>query len=343
MRKLLNTLFVLTEDSYLALEGENILVLREDTTLARFPLHTLEGVLYFGYKGASPALMGACAENNIALCFLTPNGRFLARVCGETRGNVLLRKKQYAVSENDEQSCRVARNFIAGKLHNARWVLERATRDHGMRLDTEKMKNASTAIASGAKNAMRAASLDELRGVEGEAAKRYFEVFDELLLQNKEAFFFHTRSRRPPTDNVNAMLSFAYTMLANDCASALEAAGLDPYVGFMHGDRPGRASLALDLMEELRPSFSDRFVLSCVNNRVMQPVHFEKSASGAVNMTDVGRKAFLGAYQERKRETITHPFLCEKLAWGLIPFVQALLLARYLRGDLDAYPPFMWK
>lgn len=343
MRHLLNTLFVLTEDSYLALDGENVVVLQGDETLGRFPLHTLEGILYFGYKGASPALMGACAKNEIGLCFLTPNGRFLARVCGETRGNVLLRKKQYAVAESEMERCLVARNMIAGKLTNARWVFERATRDHALRVDVEKLKTVSAALADSAKLAAAAEQPDVLRGIEGEAATRYFGVFDELILQSKDDFFFKMRSRRPPLDNMNAMLSFAYAILANDCAAALESVGLDPYVGFLHGDRPGRTSLALDLMEELRPCFADRFVLSCVNTRVLRPEHFEKSESGAVTMTDAGRKVFLAAYQEKKREQITHPFLGEKLPWGLVPYVQALLLARYLRGDLDAYPPFLWK
>lgn len=343
MRHLLNTLFVLTEDSYLALEGENVVVLQNEETLGRFPLHTLQGILYFGYKGASPALMGACAKNEISLCFLTPNGRFLARVCGETRGNVLLRKKQYAVSESAEQSCLVARNLIAGKLWNARWVLERAIRDHAMRIDAERLKSASAALADAARLASEAVRPDTLRGIEGEAATRYFGVFDEMILQSKDAFFFRGRSRRPPLDNVNAMLSFAYSILANDCAAALEAVGLDPYVGVLHGDRPGRISLALDLMEELRPCFADRFVLTGINTRVMRREHFEKQESGAVLMTDAGRKAFLAAYQEKKREQITHPFLGEKLPWGLVPYVQSLLLARYLRGDLDAYPPFLWK
>lgn len=343
MRHLLNTLFVLTEDSYLALEGENVVVLRNEETLGRFPLHTLQGILYFGYKGASPALMGACARNEIGLCFLTPNGRFLARVCGETRGNVLLRKKQYDVSENKAESCLVARNFITGKLCNARWVLERTTRDHALRVNTEQLKTASAALAAAARLASGTVDSDVLRGIEGEAATRYFGVFDEMILQSKDSFFFQTRSRRPPLDNVNAMLSFAYSILANDCAAALEAVGLDPYVGFLHGDRPGRVSLALDLMEELRPCFADRFVLTSINTRVLRPEHFEKRESGAVAMTDAGRKAFLVAYQEKKREQITHPFLGEKLPWGLVPYVQSLLLARYLRGDLDAYPPFLWK
>lgn len=343
MRHLLNTLFVLTEDSYLALDGENVVVLQDDKTLGRFPLHTLEGILYFGYKGASPALMGACAKNEIGLCFLTPHGRFLARVCGETRGNVLLRKKQYAVAENEAESCLIARNMIAGKLTNARWVLERATRDHALRVDVERLKVVSAALADSAKLAADTEKPDMLRGIEGEAATRYFGVFDELILQSKDDFSFKTRSRRPPLDNMNAMLSFAYAILANDCAAALESVGLDPYVGFLHGDRPGRTSLALDIMEELRPCFADRFALSCVNTRVLRPEHFEKSESGAVTMTDAGRRAFLTAYQEKKREQITHPFLSEKLPWGLVPYVQALLLARYLRGDLDAYPPFIWK
>ncbi|MGI5979752.1 MAG: type I-C CRISPR-associated endonuclease Cas1c [Oscillospiraceae bacterium] len=343
MRHLLNTLYVLTEDSYLALDGENVVVLRDDETLGRFPLHTLESILYFGYKGASPALMGACAKNQIGLCFLTPNGRFLARVCGETRGNVLLRKKQYAVSENKTESTLIARNMIAGKLSNARWVLERATRDHALRVDVERLKTVSATLAEAAKLAAVTTEPDILRGIEGEAATRYFGVFDELVLQSKDEFFFHGRSRRPPLDNMNAMLSFVYSILGNDCAAALESVGLDPYVGVLHGDRPGRTSLALDFMEELRPCFADRFVLSCINTRVMRPEHFKKSESGAVTLTDAGRKAFLAAYQEKKREQITHPFLGEKLPWGLAPYVQALLLARYLRGDLDAYPPFLWK
>lgn len=343
MRHLLNTLFVLTEDSYLALEGENVVVLREDETLGRFPLHTLQGILYFGYKGASPALMGACARNEIGLCFLSPNGRFLARVCGESRGNVLLRKKQYAVSEAPVESCRIARCMIAGKLSNARWVLERATRDHTLRVNVEKLKTVSGALADAARLAAKTERPDVLRGIEGEASARYFGVFDELILQEKGVFYFQGRSRRPPMDNVNAMLSFAYAILTNDCAAALESVGLDAYVGVLHGDRPGRVSLALDLMEELRPCFADRFVLTCINNRIMRPEHFEKQESGAATLTDTGRKVFLTAYQEKKREQITHPFLGEKLPWGLVPYVQSLLLARYLRGDLDAYPPFLWK
>jgi len=343
MRQLLNTLFVLTENSYLYLDGENVVVACEEETIGRFPLHTLTGILYFGYKGASPALMGACAGQNINLCFMKPNGRFLARICGESHGNVLLRKEQYRVSDSQIESCSLARRFIVGKLYNARWSLERATRDHPQRVDLDKLKIVSAQLAAAAKKAEEMTDLEELRGLEGEAAMRYFGALDELFLQNKDAFYFRCRSRRPPLDNVNAMLSFAYAILGNDCAAALESVGLDAYAGFLHRDRSGRASLALDLMEELRPIFADRFVVSCVNNRVVKPDHFEMGENGAVTMNDAGRRAFLNAYQTRKKELILHPFLEEKIPWGLVPYVQALLLARLLRGDLDSYPPFLWK
>lgn len=343
MRHLLNTLFVLTEDSYLALEGENVVVLREDETLGRYPLHTLEGILCFTYKGASPALMGACAKRGVSLCFFTPRGRFLARSCGEARGNVLLRKTQYAVSADEAASCLIARCMISGKLYNARWVLERATRDHALRVDSDALKAASASLAESARQAALCESSEILRGIEGSGAQRYFDVFDQLILQDKDTFRFRSRSRRPPLDPINALLSFSYALLTNDCASALEAVGLDPYVGFLHGDRPGRVSLALDLMEELRPCFADRFAVTCINTRVVRPEHFSESESGAVLLTDGGRRAVLSAWQEKKREQITHPFLDEKLPWGLVPFVQALLLARELRGDLDGYPPFLWK
>lgn len=343
MRHLLNTLFVMTEDSYLSLDGENVVVLQDVHTLGRFPLHTLEGIVYFGYKGASPQLMGSCVAHGVSLCFMTRSGRFLARVCGASNGNVLLRKEQYRVSDQESRSCLIARVMIAGKMYNARWVLERATRDHGMRLDAESLKEVSARLREYACSAASCASLSTLRGLEGKAAVAYFSVFDQLILQNKAAFRFDGRSRRPPLDRVNALMSLSYSILANDCAAALESVGLDAYVGFMHRDRPGRASLALDMMEELRPAFSERFVLSCINNRIIKPEHFLIQESGGVILTEDGRRAFFKAYQERKREVITHPFLGEKLSWGLVPYVQALLLARYLRGDLDAYPPFLWK
>lgn len=343
MRKLLNTLFVTSEDSYLALENENVLVLSGDKRKGQFPLSILEGIICFSYKGASPALMGACAKRGVQLCFMTPNGRFLARTCGEDRGNVLLRKRQYRISDDPEQSCLIARNFIFGKVYNTRWMIERTVRDHSMRVESDELRHISRQMADQLPAIAETTDLDLLRGLEGEASSRYFAAFDQMILNQKESFSFRDRNRRPPMDNVNALLSFAYTILANDCGAALESVGLDSYVGFLHRDRPGRASLSLDLMEELRGPLADRMVLTLVNTRAIQPRHFCRQANSAVLLNDEGRKVFLSAWQERKRETLTHPYLKEKIYWGLVPYVQALLLARYLRGDLDGYPPFLWK
>lgn len=343
MRKLLNTLFVTSEDLYLSLDGENIVASRERQVLARYPLHTLSGVVSFSYAGASPALMGACAERSISFAFCTPRGRFLARVCGESNGNVLLRRTQYRASDDPNASCVVARGMIFGKLYNARWSLERTRRDHGLRIETDRLIHASETLKGLLPAVERETDLDCLRGLEGAGATAYFGALDDQVLCAKECFFFHTRSRRPPLDPLNAMLSFAYSLLAHDCAAALESVGLDSYVGFLHRDRPGRSSLALDLMEELRPCIADRFVLTMVNNRMIGSKSFERREGGAVLLTDDARKTFLTHWQERKREAITHPYLQEKLPWGLVPYVQALLLARYLRQDLDAYPPFLWK
>lgn len=343
MRKLLNTLYVTSQDSYLALENENVVVWQDDERKGQYPLLMLEGIVSFSYKGASPALMGECAQRGISLCFMTQRGRFLARVCGESRGNVLLRKQQYRVSDDENTSCQVARNFIFGKVYNSRWVLERTLRDHALRIDNDKVKKASIQLADQFDALRICNDLNSLRGMEGELSARYFSVLDDLILNQKDSFSFDGRNRRPPQDNVNAMLSFLYTVLAHDCASALESVGLDAYVGFMHRDRPGRESLALDLMEELRPVFVDRFVLTLINTREIQAKHFQRQAGGVVLMTDEGRKVILTAWQNRKKEEITHPYLKEKMPWGLVPYVQALLLARCLRGDLDGYPPFLWK
>lgn len=343
MRKLLNTLFVTSEDAYLALETENVAVYIGEEKKAQYPLLVLESIISFSYKGASPALMGACARNGIQLVFLTPRGRFLARVCGQEQGNVLLRKEQYRLSDKLEKSCHIARNFIFGKVYNQRWVLERTLRDHRMRVDAAKLESASQALAGLLPAIETQTDLDALRGLEGEASVRYFHVFDEMVLNQKADFLFDGRNRRPPTDNMNALLSFAYVLLSNDCASALESVGLDSYVAFMHRDRPGRTSLALDLMEELRAPMADRLCITLVNNRVLQDKHFERQESGAVFLGEDGRKLFLSAWQNKKKEEITHPYLKEKMAWGLVPYVQSLLLARCLRGDLDGYPPFLWK
>lgn len=343
MKHLLNTLYILSEDVYLSLDGENVVSNRDKEVIGRFPLHTLQNIVTFSYAGASPALIGACAQRQIGLAFCTPRGRFLARVCGENAGNVLLRREQYRVADDPARCCRISRTMIFGKLYNARWSIERTRRDHGLRVDGEHFSAASQQIAGLLPQVREIMDPAELRGLEGVGANAYFKVFDQMILGDKETFFFHGRNRRPPLDAVNALLSFAYSLLSHDCASALESAGLDPYVGFLHRDRPGRVSLALDLMEELRPCMADRFVLTLINNRAVKAADFQYMESGAVLLTEEGRKAFLQAWQKKKKEVLTHPYLEEKLPWGMIPYVQALLLARYLRGDLDEYPPFLWK
>lgn len=295
------------------------------------------------YPGASPALMGACAQRDVSLAFCTPRGRFLARVTGESSGNVLLRRAQYRAADDPGPCCRIARSMIFGKVYNARWSIERTRRDHGLRLDAAALTAVSAQLKELLPQIIEETSLDSLRGLEGAGATLYFSVFDQLILGEKPLFSFQSRNRRPPLDPVNAMLSFAYSLLTHDCASALESVGLDAYVGFLHRDRPGRTSLALDLMEELRPCMADRFVLTLINNRVVGKSEFEFRENGTVFLNDAGRRSFLKHWQERKREQLTHPYLQEKLPWGLIPYTQALLLARCLRGDLDAYPPFLWK
>lgn len=343
MRHLLNTLYVLTAENRLSLDGENVVVSQGKTEIGRFPLHTLEEILSFTYAGATPALMGACARRGIDLSFFSPGGSFLARTVGETKGNVLLRTEQYRIANDPARSCFYARNFILGKVYNARWVLERATRDHPQRVPVEKLKTLSAQLAAAMPLIAACEDIQQLRGLEGEAAQRYFEGFGALVLQQQNDFAFTVRSRRPPRDRINAMLSFAYTLLEKDCAAALESVGLDPYVGFMHRLRPGRASLALDLMEELRSVYADRFVLSCINQKMITAEEFHIQEDGAVLLTDSGRKTFLGVWQKRKQEEIKHPFLKEKIPWGLTPYVQALLLARTIRGDMEEYPPFFWK
>ena len=343
MKQLLNTLFVTSEDVYLSLEGENVLANRDKTVIARYPLHTLQSIVSFSYSGASPALMGACAKRNIGLAFCTPKGRFLARSGGESNGNVLLRREQYRIADDPQRSCRIARTMIFGKLSNSASSIQRTLRDHAPRVVNLGLEDAAQKIREQLPQVLDSSDMNVLRGLEGVAAAAYFGVFDHLLLNRKEDFFFRGRNRRPPLDRVNAMLSFAYSLLSHDCASALESVGLDSYVGFFHRDRPGKMSLALDIMEELRPCMADRFVLTLVNNRMMNPNDFLTQESGAVLLTDDGRKKFLKAWQERKRDTLTHPYLNEKMSWGMIPYVQALLLTRYIRGDLDAYPPFLWK
>lgn len=343
MKKLLNTLYVTSEQSYLSLDGENIVISEDGKEVGRVPLHNLEGVVSFGYRGTSPALMGACSERNISLVFLSPQGKFLARVTGKTKGNVILREQQWRSSGNGEESLEIAKNCIFGKVYNCRWVLERAIRDHNMQIDVELVKDASIKLKHALEFVQESENKEQLRGYEGEAAAIYFGVFNQLILQQKKDFIFTGRNKRPSLDNVNALLSFVYTLLTNMIASALETVGLDPYVGYLHTERPGRASLALDLIEELRPVLADRFVISLINKKIVNGKSFKKQENGAVLMTDDLRRVVLTEWQNKKKEVLTHPFLKEKVEWGMVPYVQAMLLARYLRGDLDGYPPFLWK
>ena len=342
MIKLANVLYVTTPEAYLSLDGENVVVKKDENTSMRLPLHNLENIVCFNYPGASPGLMGACAERNVGLCFLTPNGRFLARITGKVKGNVLLRKKQYDVSEKKDESLPIAASFLLGKIANCRKVIERALRDHAMLVDTQALTQASAALKETLSAIQDCKTIGDLMGFEGSAAKIYFGVFDQLILQQREDFAFKERSRRPPLDNLNSLLSFLYVLLTNEVASALEVVGLDPYVGFLHQDRPGRPSLALDLMEELRPVFADRLALSLVNRKQVTGKGFTQKESGGILMDDDTRKIVLTNWQARKKEEIIHPYLKERIPFGLIPHVQAMLLARFLRGDLDAYPPFFW-
>ncbi len=341
MKKLLNTLYVTTENAYLSLDGETVVILSEGQEPGKIPLHLFEGIVTFGYTGASPALMGKCAEYNKQIVFLTPQGKFLARSIGKQYGNILLRKKQFALSEQGR--FQIAKNMISAKLYNSSSVIRRAISDYPRRLDCQTWGESERVLKQNAKAVYWLKDAESLRGIEGASAVSYFSVFDQLILQQRESFRFQGRSRRPPLDNVNALLSFGYALLTSMCVSALETVGLDPYLGFFHADRPGRCSLALDLEEEFRAYLVDRFVLSLINRKMITEKAFYQKENGAVLLTDEGRKSFLTAWQERKKEVIVHPFLKEKVEVGLLPYVQAMLLARFLREDLDEYPPFLWK
>lgn len=343
MRHLLNTLYVTTQGAYLARDGETVTVRVEHETRLRVPFHTLGGIVCFGQVSCSPPLMQLCAERGVRISFLSENGRFWARVEGPVSGNVLLRRQQYRWADDLGQSAEIARAVVTAKIANQRTVLLRALRDHQGMATSSEIKAAGDELGRTLAVLQKPHSLDSVRGMEGDAARRYFGVFDHLIVARKEEFFFHERSRRPPLDNMNALLSFLYTLLVHDIRSALETVGLDPAVGFLHRDRPGRPSLALDLMEELRPVLADRLALSLVNRQQIKGKGFKTTETGAVVMDDETRKEVLVAYQKRKQEELQHPFIDEKVTLGLLPYVQTLLLSRYLRGDLDGYPPYLWK
>lgn len=343
MKTFLNTLFVTTQGTYLSKEGETVVVKVDGEVRLRIPVHTLSGIVCFGNVSCSPYLMGFCADNDVAVSFLTEHGRFMAKVQGPVSGNVLLRREQYRKADDLDFSAEVAKFILTGKVANCRTVLQRALRDHFDKIDEKKVRGAVTRLTRQLDFFDQDCSLDVIRGIEGDSAHIYFNVFDQLIVAQKDAFNFSERNRRPPLDNVNCMLSFIYTLLMHDVRSALEAVGLDPTVGFLHRDRPGRPGLALDLMEEFRPYVADRLVLTLINLQKVQPKGFRKMESGAVTMTDDTRKTALVAYQERKKEEILHPFLGEKIMIGMLFHIQAQLMARFLRGDMDGYPPFIWR
>ena len=342
MKKHLNTLFVTTQGAYLAKDGETVAVRIDGETALRVPLHTLGAIVCFGNVGCSPFLMGFCGERNVGLSFLTENGRFLARVQGPVAGNVLLRREQYRRADDPVFSARIAAACVLGKVANCRTALLRARRDHADRVDTDALQQAADRLSASMRRLQDDLDLDAVRGIEGDAARVYFEAFDHLIVREKDHFFMRGRSRRPPLDRVNCLLSFLYTLVLHDLRSALESVGLDPAVGYLHRDRPGRAGLALDMMEEFRP-MADRLALSLVNLGQLQAGDFVFSDSGAVRMSDAARKTLLVAYQKRKQEEMVHPFVDERMSLGLFFHMQALLFARMLRDELDGYPPVIWK
>lgn len=338
MKKLLNTLYITRQESYLHKERETIVIKQKDEKLGQFPALTIGNILCFGQVSVSPFLMGYCAEQGIGLAFYTEFGRFLARVQGKQSGNVLLRRTQYRWTDDEQRSAEVGRVIIAAKVANSRSVLQREIRNHGNNILLEK---AIVHLAASLRSLKVAKTLDEIRGIEGDAAAVYFSVFNELL--RNTGFAFGGRIRRPPTDPVNALLSFVYSLITQECVSALQGVGLDPLVGFLHRDRPGRASLALDMLEEFRASWADRFVLTLINRKQIQINDFKSEASGAVRLTDDARKNLLAAYQERKQVEVMHPYMDESVPIGLLPHCQALLMARHIRGDMESYTPYMVK
>ncbi len=343
MKRVLNTLYVMSQGTYLKKEGEAIAVKNGGEIKLRVPIISLSSVVCFGDTLISPALMGHCLKCGVTISFLSAYGRFLARVQGPTTGNVLLRREQYRISDDKRRSAIIARAIIAAKVANCRAVILRAIRDHGEQMDSGFASAAAEELRRRVEAALEEKDLDRLRGIEGDAAHIYFDVFNQLIVAQKADFSFRDRNRRPPVDRVNALLSFVYTMLYHDLRSALETTGLDPAVGFLHRDRPGRMSLALDLMEEFRPFIAERLVLSLINLKQIDQKDLTVAESGAVLLSEKGRKIVVSAYQKRKQDSLVHPFVGEEMHLGIVLQTQAVLLARHLRGDMDGYPAFVWK
>lgn len=344
MRRQMNTLYATTDGAWLHKDGANVVIEVEREVRGRLPVHMLESIICIGRIAVSPQLLGFCSEQGISICYLTAQGRFLARVEGPVSGNVLLRREQYRRSDDPASNAAIIRHLLAGKIHNQRAVLARGWRDHGDKLtNPTAFRHVLHRLKRIAQRLLVEDDTNLLRGLEGEAAQAYFSVFDQLIRADSALLRFSGRNRRPPRDAFNALLSFLYILLTHDCRSALETVGLDPQVGFLHRDRPGRPSLALDLAEEFRPLLGERLALSLINRKQLTERDFRRFDNGAVLLKDDSRKTVLVAYQERKREQLQHAFLGEKVDIGLLPYLQAQLLARHLRGDLEAYPPFLWK
>lgn len=343
MKRHLNTLYVTTQGAYLGQYGEALQVKVEEETRLQLPLHTLGGIVCFGRVSVSPWLMHKCAESGIAISFLSEQGKFLAKVLGYTPGNVLLRREQYRRADDPGASAAIARNFVLGKIANSRTVLLRSVRDYPENAGRAELERAAARLAHIAGQVQVQEDINLVRGLEGESGNLYFGVFPHLIMAQREAFSFTGRNRRPPLDPVNALLSFLYAMLGHDARAACEAAGLDVQVGFLHRDRPGRPGLALDLMEEFRPFLADRLALNLINRQQVRPAGFRRGETGGIEMDDDTRKNVITAYQKRKQDALLHPFLEEETTIGLFIHLQARLLARHLRGDLDAYPPFVWR
>lgn len=343
MKKHLNTLFIMTQGTYLSKEGETVTVKINNQVVKRLPIHNIGGIVCFGRVSCSPFLMGFCAERGVGISFLSERGRFLARIRGSVSGNVLLRREQYRRADDLDTSAQIAKSIVIAKLVNSKTVLQRTVRDHGHKIDAEALRAPVQRIRQYLMQLPKEGDIDVIRGIEGDSAHMYFSVFDHMIMSQKEDFYFRGRNRRPPMDNVNCLLSFLYTMVMHDIRSAIECVGLDPQVGFLHRDRPGRYGLALDMMEEFRPFLVDRLVLSLINRSQVKKDGFQKMDTGAVLMNDDTRKILLSAYVKRKQDEIMHPYTEEKVSIGLLFHVQAMLMARYLRGDLDGYPPFVWK
>lgn len=341
MKRHLNTLYITSPDAFIRKEGMTFVVEIDDKKALQAPVHTIENIVCFGFKSVTPALMAFCAENNIGISYLSMHGKFLARVYGEQRGNVLLRKAQYALFDSPEGSLAVSRNIVAAKISNSRSVLQRHLRNHGE--EDNKVSGSIQELSQYINLVKTAHNLDVLRGYEGDAASVYFGCFNSLITSQKEEFVMNGRTKRPPLDSVNALLSFIYMLLVNELRSALETTGLDPQVGFLHRLRPGRTSLALDLMEEFRAYIADRVALNLINLKQVNKVDFETRETGEIRMSDKCRREVIVAYQKKKDEIIEHPFLGEKTTIGLLPHIQAMLLARYIRGDIEEYPPFYMK